>query len=104
LKDLRSSRPDGLLDHRDLRGWAADALRELKACDAVTALVEALDDKDDLVRTAANQALIFITGHQEPFAATLPKPELRRAQKAWEKWWKENEGNVRTRLSQPKQP
>ncbi len=108
LKDLRAvpALTATLKTYRDfyVRLGAADALRELKACDAVPALMEALDDKDDLVRTAANQALIFITGHQEPFAATLPKPELRRAQKAWEKWWKENEAGVRTRLSQPKQP
>jgi len=107
LKDLRAvpALMTTLKTYRDfyVRLGAADALRELKACDAVVALVEALDDKDDLVRTASNQALMFITGHQEPFAATLPKTELRRVQKAWEKWWKENEASVRTRLSQPKQ-
>ena len=107
LKDLRAvpALTATLKTYRDfyVRLGAADALRELKACDAVGALVEALDDKDDLVRTACNQALMFITGHQEPFAATLPKIELRRAQKAWEKWWKENEDSVRTRLAQPKQ-
>lgn len=106
LKDLRAVGPllAALKAHRDfyVRLGAADALRELKACDAVPGLVEALDDKDELVQTAAQQALIAITGHQEPFQAGQPKNELKRAQKAWGAWWKDNEVSVRTRLGQLK--
>jgi hypothetical protein len=106
LKDLRAvaALVNALKTYRDfyVRLGAADALRELKACDAVPSLIDALDDKDDLVRTAANQALIHITGHQEPFAANLPGNELKRAQKGWTTWWKENEDGVRSRLGQPR--
>lgn len=106
LKDLRAAGPllSALKSHRDfyVRLGAADALRELKACDAVPGLVEALDDKDELVQTAAQQALIAITGHQEPFQAGQPKNELKRAQKAWSTWWKDNEASVRSRLGQLK--
>lgn len=106
LKDLRAVNPllSALKAHRDfyVRLGAADALRELKACDAVPGLIEALDDRDELVQTASQQALIAITGHQEPFQAGQPRNELKRAQKAWGTWWKENESAVRTRLGQAK--
>ncbi len=106
LKDLRAVNAllAALKSHRDfyVRLGAADALRELKACDAVPGLIEALDDREQLVQTAAQQALIAITGHQEPFQAGQPRNELKRAQKAWGAWWKDNEADVRLRQGQPR--
>jgi hypothetical protein len=106
LKDLRAvpALVSALETYKDfyVRLGAADALRELKACDAVPNLIEALDDKDDLVRSSANLALQGITQHEEPFAPTLGKPELRKVQAAWRRWWKENETRVRASLQQEK--
>jgi hypothetical protein len=106
MKDLRAvpALVKALKTHKDfyVRLGAADALRELKACDAVLDLVDALDDKDDLVRSSANMALQGITQHEESFAPTLGKQELRRVQGAWKRWWKENEVAVRQRLGQAK--
>lgn len=104
LKDLRAVPPllRALEKHKDfyVRLGAADALRELKACDAVPALIDALLDKDDLVKSSVNVALQGITEHEEPFAPTLPATEIRRVQSLWRKWWKENEAQVRARLGQ----
>ena len=106
MKDLRAvpALIKALKSHKDfyVRLGAADALRELKACDAVLDLVDALDDKDDLVRSSANMALQGITQHEESFAPTLGKQELRKVQAAWTRWWKENELSVRQRLGQAK--
>lgn len=106
LKDLRATPAliKALKTNKDfyVRLGAADALKELQACDAVGALIEAVEDKDDLVRTSANEALKVITRHEEPFVPNAPRPELRKVARAWEKWWKENEESVRRRLNQPK--
>jgi polyhydroxyalkanoate synthesis regulator phasin len=106
LKDLRAvpALIRALETYKDfyVRLGAADALRELRACDAVPNLIDALDDKDDLVRSSANLALQGITQHEEPFAPTLGKPELRKVQKNWRDWWKENESRVRVSLNQEK--
>ncbi len=106
LRDLRAVPPlvNALRKHRDfyVRLGAADALRELKSCDAVEHLIDALTDKDDLVRSSVNVALEGITSHEEPFAPNLPGAELRRVQTAWRKWWKDNEPLVRKRLGQPR--
>ena len=58
-------------------------------------LIDALNDNDDLVRSSADMALKGITLHEEPFAASLGRQELRRLQTAWRKWWKENEAATR---------
>ena len=106
LKDLRAvpALVRALETYKDfyVRLGAADALKELRACDAVPNLIDALDDKDDLVRSSANLALQGITQHEEPFAPTLGKPELRKVQKNWRDWWKENETRVRASLGQDK--
>jgi hypothetical protein len=68
----------------------------------VLELIDALDDKDDLVRSAANMALVGITQHEESFAPNLGRQELRRVQTSWKRWWKENETAVRQRLGQAK--
>jgi hypothetical protein len=43
-----------------------------------------------------------ITRHEEPFLPNAPRPELRKAARAWEKWWKENEEAVRRLRNQSK--
>lgn len=105
LKDLKAVAPlvKALRTYKDfyVRLGAADALRELKACDGVPDLIDALNDNDDLVRSSADMALKGITLHEEPFAPSLGRQELRRLQTAWRKWWKENEAATRERLKQP---
>jgi hypothetical protein len=88
--------------HKDFyaRLGAATALGEIEAADAVANLIEALEDKDDLVRTAASEALHRITGQDFNFVSGLTKNERIRIQKRWRQWWKDNEADVRARLGQ----
>jgi hypothetical protein len=106
LKDLRAVPPlaDVLRGHKDfyVRLGAATSLGDLKSADAVPDLMEALDDKDDLVRIQANQSLQAITGHEESFPSNLQKPERRKVMLRWKAWWKENEDTLRARLGQPR--
>jgi hypothetical protein len=105
LKDLRAVPPlvDTLKTHKDFytRLGAAVALGELKACDGVTALLDALDDKEDLVQQTAAEALITITGQDPQFRVGLTKKERKAIKDQWSRWWKENEAEVRRRLGQP---
>jgi len=80
---------------------AATALGEIQAVDAVPALIEALNDKDDLVRTAASEALHLITGQDFNFVSGLTKNERIRVMKKWRAWWRDNETGVRRKLEQP---
>lgn len=104
LKDLRAAPHLIAVLDKDkdyyVRLGAATALGDLQACDAVLALVEALEDKDSLVRTAANDALLAITGHGIDFRTEMKSREVRKVQKDWRDWWKENEAVVRRRLDQ----
>jgi hypothetical protein len=88
--------------HRDFyaRLGAATALGQLKACDAVPDLIEALDDKDDLVRTAANDALMLITDQNFNFVPGMSRVERGRVQKKFKDWWRDHEIEVRVRLGQ----
>ena len=106
LKALRAT-PNLVLvlsRHKDFyaRLGAATALGEIRACNAVPDLIDALDDKDDLVRTAAAEALHRIAEEDFNFVSGLSKQERRRIQKKWRAWWRENEAPVRRRLDQPK--
>ena len=80
---------------------AATALGEIQSVEAVPALIEALNDRDDLVRTAASEALHRITGQDFNFVSGLTKNERIRIQKKWRAWWKDHETEVRARLDQP---
>ena len=90
--------------HKDFhaRLGAATALGEIRACDAVLSLIDSLDDKDDLVRTAAAEALHRIAEEDFNFVSGLSKVERRRIQKKWRGWWREHEDETRRRLNQPK--
>ena len=65
-------------------------------------LIEALNDKDNLVRVAANDALIAITGEDMNFSAQLSRNERTRKQREWRTWFKANESTLRAKLKQPK--
>jgi hypothetical protein len=104
LKALRAA-PDlvqVLEKHKDFyaRLGAATALGEIPAVDGVPALIEALADRDDLVRTAANEALKRITGQDFNFSSQMSKNERTRIQRQWKQWWKDNEPEVRRRHGQ----
>jgi hypothetical protein len=105
LKDLRAvpALVETLKTHKDFysRLGAAVALGELKACDAVVALLDALDDKEDLVQQSAAEALTTITGQDPKFTVGLTKKERKAIKDQWARWWKENEAEVRRRLNQP---
>lgn len=101
LKALRAT-PDlvkVLGKHKDFyaRLGAATALGEIRAVDAVPALIERLGDKDDLVRTAAAEALHLITEQDFNFVSGLSKSERVRIQKKWRGWWRDHEAEVRAR-------
>ncbi len=108
LKDLRATGPliETLRTNRDYytRLGAASALMEFKACDAVPALMDALDDKEELVQTAAADALLVITGHDAKWVPALTKKEKKAKRDEWAKFWKENESTVRSRLGQEARP
>jgi hypothetical protein len=105
LKSLRAvpALVTTLQKHSDFytRLGAATALGELKAVDAIPALIGALDDKDDLVQTAASEALTSITGQDFKFVVNLTKKERNQIRDQWTKWWKDNEPDLRQRLGQP---
>lgn len=105
LKDLRAAKPliDVLEKHKDFyaRLGAATALGTLMSVDAVPSLIEALSDKDELVRTAANEALIAITEQDLGFAADMSRNERQKTQRAFRTWLKKNEPMLREKLEQP---
>jgi hypothetical protein len=108
LNDLRAVGPlvDTLKTNKDYytRLGAASALGKLHACDGVPALLEALDDREELVQTAAADALQGITGHDAKFVPGLTKKERRAKRDEWTKFWKDNEPAVRGRFGQEKTP
>ena len=105
LGDLRAAPAliDTLRAHKDYytRLGAAVALGVLKSADAVPALIDALDDKEDLVQTSAADALTSVTGNDPKFVGGLTKKERKAIKEGWGKWWKDNEATVRQRLGQP---
>lgn len=105
LGDLRAVPPllKVLKRHGDFyaRLGAATALGVLKSVDAVPDLIDALNEKDDLVRVAANDALVLITGEKIVFSSSLSRNERTRKQREWRAWFKENETALRTQLNQP---
>ncbi len=105
LKDLAATPylVETLKVHKDyyVRMGAATTLGELRSCDAVAALLDALDDKDDIVQQAAAEALTTITNQDQRWVVGLTKKERKAKRDEWAKWWKEHEGEVRLRLGQP---
>jgi hypothetical protein len=75
----------------------------------VPALIEALNDKDDLVRTAADEALRAVADplltekdrEELQFQANMGTTDRRRVQNRWRAWWKANESALRSARAQP---
>jgi len=88
----------------DARVAATSALGALKAADAVPTLIGTLNDRDPLVRYAAERALRSITRNRpkSSLRQTASRNDRIRLQKTWTAWWRENETPVRLRLKQPK--
>ena len=105
LKDLRATDPlvTVLKGDKDyyVRLGAATALGDLRAADAIPPLIDALNDSDALVRTAANDALQAVTEQPFEFVPGMSKSERRKLQKKWKDWFEENEAALRDRLGQP---
>lgn len=68
------------------RFYAATSLGNWHAEASAAALVEALQDEYSLVRKAANDALIAITGQDQGFDAKAPEPERRKGYERWRTW------------------
>ncbi len=104
LGDLRAAKPlaDVVRDHKDYyaRLGAVTALGTLKAVDGVETLIDALDDKDDLVRMNASENLTAITSQDFPFDADMSRNERSKVKRRWRTWFKENEKVLRERLGQ----
>lgn len=94
LKDQRASTAliEVLQAHSDfyVRMGAATALGDIHAEDAVPALIDALDETDVLVRTAAHDALERITQRKAEFRQEFSARERAASQAAWRAWWQEN--------------
>ena len=99
LKDLRATDPliATLRHHRDyyVRLAAATALGDIEALDAVPYLIDTLNDKDALVRTAASDALQKVTGHRIDLSPEFDEDQRRAVQETWRTFWKDNEGRLR---------
>ena len=104
LGDLRAAKPlaEVVREHKDYyaRLGAVTALGTLKAVDGVETLIDALDDKDDLVRMNASENLTAITGQDFPFDADMSRNERSKVKRRWRTWFKENEKPLRERLGQ----
>jgi hypothetical protein len=80
------------------RLYAVNALRLTTSPDAVDALIRALRDEDDSVRTKAVSSLIVLTGHSviEP---NQPPPTPLQLEDFWQVWW--NSHRKDTKLVEP---
>ena len=102
LGDL--SAVDGLVrsmeKHRDfyVRLGAATALGQLQATDAMPNLIDALGDTDELVRTAANEAILKITKQDFGFAGGEVADKRRQVQDRIRDWWDEHGNEVAERV------
>ena len=91
--------------HQDayVRAGAAIALGKMRAADAFRPLTENLLDEEDLVRHAANQALVRITQHKAlTYRSSMTANDRMRLLKAWRAWWETHETQVRSVLKQAK--
>ncbi len=68
------------------RFYAATHLGAWKSQESVPALVEALLDEYSLVRKAANEALVSITGQDQNFDPKAPENERKKAYERWKQW------------------
>lgn len=85
-----------------MRQAAASALGDLRACDAVPALADALKDKTQMVAQQAGKSLRLITEHDLGLTPQARPAERSKARGEMLEWWNRNEAAVRERLKQPK--
>jgi HEAT repeat protein len=92
--------------HTDVftRAASAAALGELRACDAVPALAEALRDKTSMVAQQANKSLRLITDHDLGLSPQARAQERTRARADMLEFWQRHETELRERWKQPKGP
>lgn len=93
-----------LSSHEDylMRQAAASALGDLRACDAVPALADALKDKTQMVAQQAGKSLRLITDHDLGLSPQARPAERSKARGDMLEWWSRHEAEVRERLKQPK--
>lgn len=106
LKDLSATDPliHVLEKHNELwpRLGAATSLGDLRAVKSVPALIVALQDKEELVRSAAANALRGITEQDFDYVQGLSRSQRTKIQGRYKRWWGEHEDELRARLQQPK--
>lgn len=88
--------------HDFARQAAAAAIGDLKDCDGVMALANALVDSSPIVAQQANRSIRQITGFDTQLAPTARIRARRKAKGAVIQWWRSNEETVRARLKQPR--
>ena len=71
---------------------------QLRATDAMPNLIDALGDKDELVRTAANEAILKITKQDFGFAGGEVADKRRQVQDRIRDWWDEHGNEVAERV------
>lgn len=102
LGDMRAVDPlmRQMKGHKDfyVRLAAATALGELRAPSAVFALIDQMGDQDQLVCTAAAEAVRVITKHKFKFSPSMEEDALSELQTQLRDWWRENEIKVIERL------
>lgn len=76
------------------RFYAATSLGAWHADSSVPALIEALQDEYSLVRKAANDSLLLITGQDHGFDAKAPESERRKAYERWKSWMAQAAGRA----------
>jgi hypothetical protein len=84
------------------RQAAAAALGDMRACDAVRVLAEALLDKSAIVAQQANKSLRLITGKDFELTPQARPIERRKVRGEILEWWGNHEDEVRATLKQPK--
>ncbi len=84
------------------RQAAAAALGEMRACDAIPALAEAIVDKAVMVAQQANKSVRLITDLDTGMSPTARIVERRQVRAQVLEWWGRHEDEVRARYDQPK--
>lgn len=84
------------------RQAVTEALGDLRACDAVPVLAEALTDKAVMVSQQANKSLRLITEFDTGLSPQAKVLERRKARQDLMEWWGRHEDEVRARWNQPK--
>lgn len=77
-----------------VRQAAAEALEHIALVKSLPALIEALDDNDARVRSAADRALFGVTRKDMGYEPDKPLQDRMAAQAKWKEWWENTGGTV----------